>query len=73
MADWQPIESAPTDGTTILGRTEATRFLCAWYVDEEEEGVAVWCIKFSSDPDDWAVDADGDMLGVEPESWMPLP
>jgi hypothetical protein len=72
MTGWRPIDRAPIDGTTILGRMDGVRFLCAWYVDEED-GVAVWCIKLSSDPDDWAVDADGDMLGVEPETWMTLP
>jgi hypothetical protein len=51
---------------------DAVRFLCAWYVDEDD-GIAVWCIKLSSDPDDWAVDVDGDMLGVEPDAWMTLP
>jgi hypothetical protein len=72
MTDWQTIDRAPTDGTTILGRMEAVRFLCAWYVDEDDD-IAVWCIKLSSDPDDWAVDVDGDMLGVEPDAWMPVP
>ena len=78
MSDWQPIETAPKDGTAIL-------VWCPGTVDSVHVSklmVAVW------DPDEWNADDvrgafrynryDSGVYGVldwddEPTHWMPLP
>lgn len=63
MAEWQPIETAPKDGTRILvfvpdGRSdEPGQHLVSWYCN-------TWVI--TTDERDWT-------FVLEPTHWMPLP
>lgn len=64
--EWQPIETAPRDGTHILVATEGTIGLVWWedYAVELYDGVG------------WRDHGDmgwGGMIGAEPTHWMPLP
>ena len=70
MSEWQPIETAPKDGTYIIayfpshGRREAYAE-SAYFVDlelEDDPGRGVWV---------WS--QDGDEPQVQPTHWMPLP
>lgn len=70
---WQPIETAPKDGTEVLLGGVSTPFANgvnpAW-VDIgsfEERGYCGSCW-YSS-----ATDRDGDRLDCDPTHWMPLP
>lgn len=80
MSDWQPIETAPKDGTEILGyRADCGVLLIRWTcpfefcTDEELEKMG----EDSAGQDDWFY-ADfltgGRLEGSEtPTHWMPLP
>ena len=57
MSKWQPIETAPKDGTVILG-FEDMYFPMLWVHNRWELSGVVWC--------------DGSDE-VEPTHWMPLP
>lgn len=56
--DWQPIETAPHDGSHILG-----------WCPEDEEGA---CMMFWSRRADWRLSQGSGCL-AEPTWWMPLP
>jgi hypothetical protein len=66
MSNWQPIETAPKDGTPIL-ITRPTKF-------KVEEG---WHVVRWEDDEDWWVCHDGKfdtmLRGNEPTHWQPLP
>jgi hypothetical protein len=61
--DWQPIETAPKDGTRILVAIDEDMECAAWALYDDEEGGGRW------------IDAMGEAVwnGEEPEYWMPLP
>jgi hypothetical protein len=64
MNDWQPIETAPKDGTTVIVYDPAYAQPVvpgAWDSEEEAEGGQTWR----------ASDAEWDRLN--PTHWMPLP
>jgi hypothetical protein len=66
--NWQPIATAPRDGTTVLVHHPASGFvLVSWFP---------WGIG-SADNDgfgtNWKSDWDRSYLGSEPTHWMPLP
>ena len=75
MSSWQPIETAPKDGTIILlcrttGKREPEVYPGAWCPDETEEAEYPWLFwerlnKQQVKPNGWA---DG-----IPTHWMPLP
>ena len=52
---WQPIETAPKDGTEILGASRSDIFRCYWSADEG------WSCWYSTDIEDEVV----------PVFWMP--
>ena len=78
MMDWQPIETAPKDGTWML-------VACRWIRDPEEEGLGDWCriVRWAADERykgfPWAtMDPEGIAFGGTikegvPTHWMPLP
>ena len=58
MTDWQPIETAPRDGTEFIG--------FEWTSPETYTQYVCW-----RDGDEWVIDGDG--LGwVRPTLWQPL-
>ncbi len=66
MTDWQPIETAPRDGTEILifePASAAKIHVVSW---QESEDYKVWC---------YAEEVLSDICpeGAEPTHWMPLP
>ncbi|GEK49188.1 hypothetical protein HPA02_34710 [Bisbaumannia pacifica] len=80
MSEWQPIETAPKDGTGVLGWREDCGIILMRYAapmdfltDEEAEGLD----EYSAEAEDWfAADliAGCRMDGNdEPTHWMPLP
>lgn len=58
MAEWQPIETAPTDGTPI------------WAVQGSRQFVAWWDYHPADDVEFWRDEADSE---PQPTHWMPLP
>jgi hypothetical protein len=58
MTEWQPIETAPKDGTHILVQTPFGM------TTAYSTGYFIWTGVFS---------ADYDNPGIEPTHWMPLP
>lgn len=58
---WQPIETAPKDGSHILGTWERT-----WPRTPHLESVYF-------EGGFWSYSADGDLLTFPPTHWMPLP
>ena len=68
MSEWQPIETAPKDGTPILGFMPDAAI--QWQImpiemlDFGDDDGPEW---FQADRDD------GRALDVEPTHWMPLP
>lgn len=63
MSEWQPIETAPKDGTPIL-------VACPY-----SSGVAVENVRWIDRPRarGWRFHNYGPALGVQPTHWMPLP
>lgn len=68
MSEWQPIETAPKDGTEILVWAKEGR-RCARWVPGNHRHKQGWA--------DWIEDADEDYLSeivyLHPTDWMPLP
>jgi hypothetical protein len=77
MSDWQPIETAPRDGTHIAIVTEGGHVLkahygdiddfCAWLASEEDQHPISW-----DDGVCWAENSDY-MPSDPPKWWMPMP
>lgn len=73
-SDWQPIETAPKDGTEILvsrlyqtGKRKRIPEICYWHetIEEDKYDKKYWCVG-------------GDYYGIKwlapnPTHWMPLP
>ena len=63
MSDWQPIETAPRDGTVVLG----------W---NKLDGILVYRpVTYGSNNQfaGWNAEYDGEGVADEPTQWMPLP
>ena len=61
--EWQPIETAPKDGTLIIVHTYTGNTTIAWYYKE----TGLW-------PHDEPYSEDGEPCNVGyPTHWMPLP
>jgi hypothetical protein len=76
--EWQPIETAPKDGTIIL---LAPHMMTGWW-EFGDDNWQVLHIRLNADgtiANDWSVQPkmvfclSTDMLGAEPTHWMPLP
>ncbi len=65
MTDWQPIETAPRDGTKIIAWRPAVGVADTMYY-AEYEGLTggAW---------HWADDGDAPHVERQPTHWMPLP
>lgn len=63
---WQPIETAPKDGVTILAFSEPGAYTCYWYDGKEtNEGCPGWI--------DGSVNKYEEFYVYHPTHWMPLP
>ena len=65
MTDWQPIETAPRDGTTVLGYLPGRR------LDEDRDDVVTIYWHDLWGTPGWCITESGE--GVGPTHWMPLP
>ena len=67
MSDWQPIETAPKDGTVIF----------VWHECETNRHAAfdvnIKKAQWLEDCDEWRVDAFGGNVPPKLTHWMPLP
>lgn len=82
MSDWQPIETAPKDGTEVLlfvpgyigGRRvmEGNIVVGAWIDDHAWGREGVWWSDIS-DPYEGHSGATADSVDLTPTHWMPLP
>jgi hypothetical protein len=66
---WQPIESAPKDGTLLLCFSERLGLIVAGYDTIVRRPEKKQILDYSR----WRVDWDGDYLATAPTHWMPLP
>lgn len=78
--NWQPIETAPKDGTTILGYEDGHIRLIAWGQGWKEGCVIkpsgpCWGISTGTELVDYTTwdDGAGKYLTAKPSHWMPLP
>jgi hypothetical protein len=63
MSDWQPIDSAPKDGTEILGHNDGVYAIVSWQTHRTMTGIY----------GNWA-DRAGYLESYErPTHWQPLP
>jgi len=64
-SDWQPIETAPKDGTEILVWRKPIRVVAQWVKKDQSFGVE----------DSWTflTEAEGYDSDYRPTHWMPLP
>lgn len=71
MSEWQPIETAPRDGTDVdLWDQNGRQTECRWMIPQAKEYsrrfVAEWCY-YHVEWGEWVE------LGGHPTHWMPLP
>ena len=83
MSEWQPIETAPKNGTAIQARIpgHGEDNIIAWiggYMNEEEHDCCAWTfVEDQEPPDDWTdgvcwqINAEG-KASVTPTHWKPL-
>ncbi len=83
MSDWQPMETAPRDGTAIQAEIpgNGSDNIIAWvggYVDSRERECSCWQFVEDQEPPScwtdgvcWEVDEDG-VASVHPTRWKPL-
>lgn len=72
MTQWQPIETAPRDGTEIVGWNGSYVTVYIWDDSEDDDGHTGWCVSGYSY---------GGILynlhnttgGINPTHWQPLP
>ena len=84
MMEWQPIETAPRDGTPIQVKIpgHGSDNVVAWFddlMDSDGQSCGGWHWMEDNEPPDcwtdgicWASNAD-DVASVQPTHWMPLP
>jgi hypothetical protein len=67
MTDWQPLETAPKDGTVFLVFDKAKGWIsqCQWVQSKKNRGF--WGVV------DWSSDEYPGNGPIEPTHWMPLP
>jgi hypothetical protein len=83
MSEWQPIETAPTDGTWIQAEIpgHGADNVIVWatgLLDSNERECGAWSFATEQEPPDswtdgycWAVNEDGE-ASVKPTRWKPL-
>ena len=83
MSDWQPIETAPRDGTAIqvvIPGHGADNIIAArrWFVDSDDNECYCWVFAEDQEPPEcwtdgicWAINEDG-IPSVQPTHWRPL-
>jgi hypothetical protein len=75
MSDWQPIETAPKDGTPILGTDGARLARFHWHTYTWPRQSSIWlqhgCTAWSEEVD--VHNFEGTWESFEPTHWMPLP
>jgi len=64
--DWQPIGTAPKDGTRVLVREGARVYIASWIAPYEEVGKECWA---PDGAEDWAIRE----YPGSPDGWAPLP
>lgn len=73
MSEWQPIETAPKDGTEIIvwdgGRADMVR----WQDYEFQNSGASWCMARGDTAHEGYVGYYGVHMVENPTHWMPLP
>lgn len=85
-AEWQPIETAPKDGTPIqaripgYGQDNIIAWILGGFFDSDGEETGCWCFveEGQEPPDDWTDGVCWEVNGDEvrstfPTHWMPLP
>lgn len=68
MSQWQPIETAPKDGTSVLIHTEGPGCGAAVCFFDTEWGDEGWWML-----DDGKLALELPLRGADPTHWMPLP
>lgn len=63
--DWQPIETAPKDGTAVLGWVPRLGYVA------RQDCIPMHWSGWGGGV--WENSTSGHKIGVEPEFWMPLP
>lgn len=64
MSEWKPIDTAPRDGSWILG----------WRDTFIQDQIEVWRLAtYNKNPDMWLNAADSNDYDQQPTHWMPLP
>lgn len=66
MSDWQPIETAPIDGTKIIARESA---------GPRKDPKVAWAYRYNNDPKyvlSWTHEGGGIMLPYRPDEWKPI-
>lgn len=81
MSEWEPIETAPKDGTQVLVYAPIGMSIAAWSQDTRGPGVSGhvqtpgwigWANGDEIDDEGWDT-GHGFALQLEPTHWMPLP
>lgn len=84
MTDWQDIETAPKDGTSIQARIpgHGEDNVIAWhsgFLDADEQDCCCWVFTTEKEPPEcwtdgvcWASNED-EVPSVQPTHWQPLP
>ena len=76
MGDWQPIETAPKDGTYIRlwnGAEQGDGYWELWERDDQGRAVGFEDEALMIPPDRWMWSGEGFAIEPEPTHWMPLP
>lgn len=73
MMEWQPIETAPKDGTPILVWNGPANY--GYYTAPDQMGTARWDRQAFTDGEMcwWACDCCDGVTTYNPTHWMPLP
>lgn len=71
MSGWQPIETAPRDGTTVLTMHKDDLYPVS-ALTFKDVGAGEW-FRETEGPDDIEINGRHDVLYRTPTHWMPLP
>jgi hypothetical protein len=71
-SEWQPIETAPKDGTEFLANDGASTVVC-WWRERDPEGYLDGFPWRFAEIDDGSVSENGYSVNHPPKLWMPMP